>query len=227
VDAAQSHYALASRGRVEVIPGLAASSLLCHSFNLLWATALEWQAAGVIDYFLLHHDDVEVTTHGWLDLMVAEMRRVGAAVLSAVVAIKDDRGETSTAVETGDPWRPRKLTLRECWGLPGTFCAKDTPWPGLPLLVNTGLMLVDLARPEFRERSPSDPDGLFFHFNIGDRILVLPEGRYKAQVRPEDWNFSRLCHARGLPVYATHKVRCVHHGDRGHSNQPEEAGVGA
>lgn len=217
--AAASHYCLPTRGAVEIIPGLSLSSLLTHGFNLNWATALNWHKAGIVDYFLMHHDDIEIRTHGWLDLMVNEMKRTGAAVLSVVQPIKDGSGSTSTAIDNGGYWAPRKLTLDEIGMMPETFCAADTKWPDKTLLVNTGLMLIDLSRPEWRE-SYIDKDGckaLRFHFNIADRIIDV-EDELRAQVAPEDWNFSRLC--RGMPVYATRKVECFHHGDYGFSNQP-------
>jgi hypothetical protein len=214
--ALQSHYALPTRGGTEIIPGMAVSSLLCHGFNLLWAAALNWHRAGVVDYFCLHHD--EIRTHAWLDVMIEELKRVGAAVLSVVQPIKDDSGNTSTAIEPRDPWRPQKLTLAELATGPETFCASDFPGYKGPLLVNTGLMLVDLARPEFH--AVNDAGELSLCFHIADRVILGKDGNYVAQVRSEDWEFSRMCHARGLPVYATRKVECLHHGDRGFTNQP-------
>jgi hypothetical protein len=210
VAAIQSHFALASRGEVEVIPGMAVSSLLCQGFNMLWAAALTLHEHGIADYFLMHHDDVEVTTPGWLDVMVREMRSAGAAVLSAVVAIKDDSGDTSTALETGNQWAPRRLSLAECH-------AREETWTESGLLVNTGLMLVDLARPEFHAADESGE--LRFSFAIQDRIVRQPDGSLRVQTRPEDWEFSRRCRRHLLPVYATRKVEAIHHGDRGHTNQ--------
>lgn len=214
--AAASHYCLPTRGAVEIIPGMSLSSLLTHGFNLTWATALNWHKAGIVDYFLMHHDDIEIRTHGWLDLMVSEIKRTGAAVLSVVQPIKDGSGSTSTAVDNGGYWAPRKLTLDEIGMMPETFCAKDTRWPDKALLINTGLMLIDLSRPEWWSKRNAD-GSFYFHFNIADRIIEV-DGEAKAQVAPEDWNFSRLC--RGLPVYATRKIECFHHGDYGFSNQP-------
>lgn len=223
--AAASHYCLPTRGAVEIIPGMSLSSLLTHGFNLMWATALNWHKAGIVDYFLMHHDDIEVRTHGWLDVMVAEMKRTGAAVLSVVQPIKDGSGNTSTAVDNGGYWAPRKLTLDEIGMMPETFCAADTKWPDKALLINTGLMLIDLSRPEWRSNSDrdgmslADGDELYFKFHINDRIVQV-DGELRAQVAPEDWNFSRLCASCNLPVYATRKIECFHHGDYGFSNQP-------
>lgn len=222
--AVMSHDLLATRGKVVVMPSLFYSSLLCLNFNSLWAAALVFRRNGVADYFCLHHDDVEVRTHGWLDEMVTEANRVGAAVLSAVIPIKDDSGTTSTALDTGDPWRPTKLTLAECRKLPATFGQADVAAAGYGgrLLLNTGLMLIDLRRPYWYEtvRRDGDEDELFFRFQIRDRIRPMPDGQLRAQVRSEDWEFSRLCHERGVPIYATTKIQCVHHGDYEWPNFP-------
>lgn len=223
VEAAASHYALPTRGLASVIPGYGKSSLLCYGFNRQWCVALNWHRAGMVDYWCLHHADVEVRTHGWLDVMVEEMRRVGAAVLSVVQAIKAPGGDTSTALESGDLWSPRRLRLPELALLPRTFCAADcaavVPGYDGPLLVNTGLMLVDLHRPEWRAVRNAD-GSLAFRFHIEDRVTEQPDGDLKPGVRPEDWEFSRLCHAHGLPVYATYAVDCLHHGEATWPNQP-------
>ena len=227
-EAVFSHYGLASGGKTQILPAHVSTSLLAHGFNTLWAAGLDWVDKGLADYWLLHHDDIVVRNAGWVDLMVAEAERVGAAVLSVVVPIKDDSGTTSTAVDAGPHrWAPRRLTMRECWELPRTFGAADTQWPDKPLLVNTGLMLVDARRPEFRTVVEGD-DGpeLAFKFQIRDRVAPRPDGGYVAQVRPEDWEFSRTCHAHGVPVYATTAIQCVHHGDMGWPNfKPEEAHI--
>lgn len=222
-----SHFALPTRGKVQVIPGMGFSSLLCFNFNHLWATALNWAAAGATDYFCLHHDDIEVRTHGWLDVMVEELRRVGAAVLSAVVPIKNDTGETSTAWETDNEWAPRKLTLPQCWALPTTFCAKDLPpeCKGGRLLVNTGLMLVDVTRPEFLE---ADECGCLKAFFTIDDSVTKNGGGWEPRVKPEDWNFSRMCDRLGLPVYATTRIHLLHHGHNAWANyRPDEEGLDA
>jgi hypothetical protein len=210
------------RGGCRLVHGRGVNtSLLAHGFNHIWLQAVKFRRQGIIDYFLLHHDDIEVKTPGWVDLMVDESQRVGAAVLSAVVAIKDDRGETSTAVETANPWMPRKLTLAECAALPPTFSAADV---GAPLLTNTGVMLVDLRRPEFSEVV----DGcLAFRFHMEHRVRVWEkDGELDgaAQVQPEDWHFARQCNARGLPVFATTAIETAHHGEKCYPNRiPEVA----
>lgn len=216
LEAARSHFLLATRGGVERIPGDSVSSVLAHGFNLLWADALKYAKQGIFDYFLMHHDDLEVKTRGFLDIMLAEMKRTGAAVLSVVNAIKEPGGETSTAIDAGDGWRVRKLTIDECAELPPTFCATDTKWPDKALLVNTGLMLVDLKHPGWHRETYGVLD---FCFQISNRITIRPDGQYVAQFKPEDWEMSRYCHANGMPVYATTLVETIHHGQGKWTNQ--------
>ena len=223
--ALHSHLSLPTAGAVDVVAGAANSSVMTHGFNCLWAEALRLAEAGAIDYFLLHHADIEIRTPAWLDLMVAEMRRVGAAVLSAVVPIKDASGSVSTAVETRFPWVAQKLTLADCRLLPKTFSAADLPdvmhhEPPKRLLVNTGLMLVDLSRKEFFATDSNDE--LQFVFSIKDRIVRKKDGGLAVQFWPEDWEFSRRCNVWGLPVFATTAVQVVHHGSHGWPNYPPD-----
>lgn len=217
LEAAQSHFALATRGKCDLVPSMTASSLLANAFNRMWATALNFARAGAVTHFLLHHDDIEIRTPGWLDVMVEEMQRVGAGVLSVVQPIKNTSGLTSTAMGLADdPWYNRKFKLSEIATLPETFCAADTRWPQSPLLVNTGLMLVDLSLPAWTRKNA---DGsLRFRFQITDRI-VEEEDEFRPQVRPEDWAFSRDCWDEGVSVYATRKIDCHHWGMVAFTNQ--------
>lgn len=226
-----SHCLLPTRGGSQPMPGHTHSSLLAHGFNCHWATALNFARMEACDYFLLHHDDIEIRTHGWLDLMIEEMKRVDAAVLSAVQPLKDESGLTSTAIAGATPWLTRKLAFDEIAKLPPTFNGEDAvrilgiqmpagaPPARQALLVNTGLLLVDVRRPEFHELVDGET---YFKFEINDRIVPDAEGTLKAEYRSEDWNFSRLCHSRGLHVCATSKVQCLHWGAHAWANFPEE-----
>ena len=209
VNAAYSHFILPTKGDVSIIPSVSTSSLLAHGFNIHWANALNFDA----QYFLMHHDDIEIQTPFYVDVMIEELNRVGAAVLSVVQPIKDGKQETtSIALETpAGPWLPRRMTFKEIAEQPETFTLPH-------ILINTGLMLVDLRRPEFREMCGEE---LYFKFEIGDRVIKNKDGQFVSQVRPEDWNFSRKCHAKKLPLYATTKIKCLHYGVHGFSNQPE------
>ncbi len=175
-------------------------SLLATNFNHLLCKARNSRAEGKWTDFGMHHADISAPP-GWLDVMVEEKRRVGADILSVVVPIKDERRLTSTGtVQEGG--HIRRLTLKEVHQLPETFCAADLAQLGIhtPMVVNTGLMLVDFTQPWSDE----------FHFSIGDAIQKQPDGTFSPACLPEDWNFSSWANARGLKVYATRKVPVGH-----------------
>lgn len=214
-EAAASHYALPTRGKTNIIPGHSFSSLLAKGHNDLWGAAIHYARNGIITHYLNHHADIEIRTHGWLDVMIEEMNRTGAAILSVCQPIKANvrvlGTEVSTALPTDDPWRYRKLTWDEIADLPPTFTLPN-------LLVNTGLLLIDVRRQEFWQKN--DRGEYKFYFTINDRIIDGPDGVPVAQYQPEDYNFSAICHEAGLPVYATRVIDCLHYGRVGFSNQP-------
>ena len=120
-------------------------SILTHNFNILFAAALTARKHG-ITHFALHHDDISPEFY-WLDKMMDLMNHHGADILSAVSPIKDPKkGLTSTALDEPfkdeDPrWRVRRLTLNEIHKNYEPTFTTDT------LLVNSGLMLVDIRKP--------------------------------------------------------------------------------
>ena len=209
------------------------SSLLARNFNLLFCHALEWRDRGQADYFAMIHGDV-VPPVWWADVMIAEMERVGADVLSAVVPLKSEHGLTSTAIDrvaltdlelagdlAGDGggyevedcthfWAvERRLTMTEVMGLPITFGAADV-CPGHALLVNTGLFVCNLHRNWY--------DNDDFCFTIRDRIVrERQDGRVvkrTVQCVPEDWHFSREVQRHGGKVMATRIVPLFHDHER-------------
>jgi hypothetical protein len=149
-------------------------SLLANSFNLGWqgfvnATADPNEAnGGPYDYFLLIASDVEPNDN-FMHLMVEELELHKYAALGCVVAIKDNRGMTSTAVgQISNRWtEARKLTMTEVDQLPLTFgveeCLQFLEWKqgncfekllahpeprwqcDLCLLPNTGCLLIKMA----------------------------------------------------------------------------------
>lgn len=173
-----------------------ASSLLANAFNQCWVAALNEGHT----FFLMVHDDIVPLQPRWPAILFEEMAEHRASVLSAVSPIKTRHGLTSTAVETDDPWNPRRLSMAEVFERPET-------WTEPGLLINTGLMLVDMREAWTR----------YAYFTIHDRI-VERDGLLRAEVQPEDWNFSRMAHAAGATVYATRKVRINHVGRHAFSN---------
>ncbi len=199
-------------------PARFASSLLTHSFNYLWTMALNLRRKYRIDYWFMNHADVEAE-QGCLDTMIAECKRKKAAVISSVVAMKLPFGLTSTGL--GFPNVPRdtvgfregtrKFTMHEIMQLPETFNAADTDEPEKVLLVNTGCWIADFTQPWVED----------FTFQCHDRNYRDPEtGRFVPEVRGEDWNLSYFLHDRGLPYYATRKVKTRHNGEYGYTNFP-------
>lgn len=206
-----------------LMPGFSKGSLLGRQFNKLWADALDYAEAGVTDYLLIHHDDIEPVTPSWLDLMIEDMQKFNAAIMCPVVPLKSHRGDTSTAMNIPGTWKTRKLMLDECWKLPQTFCAEDVrSILGLKgeLVINSGLLLIDLRRPEFHE---DDENGhAKFLFTVQDRIVRGKDGKRVPECWSEDWDFSARCNAAGLPVYATWKIGVIHHGGGEWGNQPPQ-----
>ena len=83
---------------VEVSPHQ--TSLLASGFNSLWCTALK---RGVTHFAMLHADIRP--DRNWLDVMLAELQRTGADLVSVVTPIKDARGLTSTGIGHPEiPW---------------------------------------------------------------------------------------------------------------------------
>jgi hypothetical protein len=195
-------------GSIEVARSLSAGgSLLGAAFNLHWCQALNHFAEGDIHGFAMMHSDIGAEVN-WLDILFAEMEKVGADIISAVVPIKDERGLTSTAIDdTGDQWKVRRLTTKEVMKFPETFTEKDV---GGPLLLNTGLWLCRLGPWAFKTC-----------FTIQDKILQSPDGRFEHRVIPEDWDFSRQVRRFGLKLAATRKVRINHWGPFYWNNQQQ------
>lgn len=190
-----------SSAKLNVSLRMQESSLLALNFNTLWCEALNLHATTGLDYFAMQHSDVE-PQDGWLDVLAQELEDRGLDVLGVVVPIKDTRGVTSTALarDDGDPWRVHcRLTMSEIYRLPETFTSEDVG--GRPILLNTGLWVCRFGDWCKQVR-----------FTINDRIVVGPDGRYHAQVEPEDWYFSRLLHELGLRVGCTRKVPVWHRG---------------
>lgn len=194
-------------------------SILTNCFNSLWSFALNNRDK--FDHFLMLHSDV-VPTRGFTKALIEEMGRTQADVLSVALPIKDSRGLTSTALLrdhkkahlTPERERRRRVTLRELAKLPETFDARDLDtFYGLNdkrpvLLVNTGMMLVDMRKP-WVER-------IHFHFN--DAVLKRQDGIYLADNEPEDWVFSREAADLGAKVLCTRKLKARHIGRSAYPN---------
>ncbi len=190
-----------------------ASSLLAFGCNSLWCDALNGRDK--ITHFMMIHADVIPVGVGFMGKMLSEMEAQEADILSVVLPIKSQDGLTSTALlARDDPLGPRRLhrrriTMQELSQLPDTFDSDDVSrlfnlyFKDVPcLLANTGLMLVDLSG-DWVEHA---------YFEINDTIYKNANGRFVADVEPEDWHFSRLAQKAGARIYATSKIKAQHAG---------------
>lgn len=174
------------------------SSLLAYGFNQLYVNAVR-SRPGVTHFAMVHADIVPEAR--WLDKMLRLMRAHEADILSAVAPIKDGSGDTSTAFDL--PGGPRRLPLAEIHeAYDPTFTAPD-------LLVNTGLMLVDLSWP--------GADKVWFA--IQDKIVWGTSDGPHVGVLPEDWHFSRMARERGARIWATREVALTHYGTAAYTNR--------
>jgi hypothetical protein len=192
-----------------------ASSLLAFCHNLLLCNALNARAQGVT-HLLICHADV-VPKPGFLKTLYEEMIFNGAGIMAGVLPIKDGNGLTSTAlledagqVKQRGPrdFRRRRVTLKELEQLPETFAACDLAklWGVTArkpvLLVNTGLLLIDVCQP-FAE---------LLNFQINDAVWRGDDGQFYPDVESEDWAFSRMAAELNVKVCATRKVQAYHVG---------------
>ena len=176
-------------------------SLLANVFNRCWVEALNRRkSAFPVTHFLMLHADIIPTATDWFEQLWQEFNANKCKVLSVAVPIKTEAGLTSTALESGNLWRPRRLTMTEILDRPVTWTASD-------LLVNTGLMLVDFREPWVEK----------ICFTVNDEIHE-ENGTWVAEVEPEDWHFSRQCRDLGVSVWVTRRVAVAHVGNKAWGN---------
>lgn len=217
--AARAFWGCPSLGKHRCLPGASMSSLLARGFNIAWHTAVETRrlAKPHVDYFCMLHADV-VPEPGWVDLLVEEIEKHKADVVSVVVPIKDTKGLTSTAIEyPPDPFEvERRLTMHEVMRLPETFGIEDVGYTdGRALLVNTGCWIADLSKPWVNDVC----------FTVRDDVQHDADGTPRVRCIPEDWGFSMWLRDRGAKVLATRRVKVSHHG--GADGYPNDSAWGS
>jgi hypothetical protein len=195
-----------SRRKVRVGP--ASISLHCPNFNELYCGALNERKEMGLTHFCMHHADIEAPPF-FIDSLVDEAEAVGADILSCVVAIKDERGLTSTGYMSPSGTIVR-LTLTEIHEkLPPTFSAADLGAVGAPkgswLAVNTGLWVCRFDQPW--NEPPTFPG-----FQTFDQIHLHDDGLYRKHNMPEDWAYSQWAAKQRLRVFATSRLNVAHHG---------------
>ena len=198
------------------------SSLLGITFNRLLTRALYSGA----QYFCMLHADVAPDPY-WIDTLLGEMKASKADVISAVIPLKGVHGLTSTAVDLGseeNPWRCRRITMKEVFGLPETFTAADFGYKDKALLINTGCMMFDLfapwvkSFPGFTVSDKASPVDCQFCNAKGCAECGNHGWRMAVQVESEDWGFGRWLHKNGLKAVATRKVLIRHFGSAFYTN---------
>ena len=172
------------------------SSLLAYSFNMMWARTLNERESQGVTHFLLLHADI-VPENFFLDKMMSIMQSKQADVLSVVSPIKNMTGLTSTAIESEDPWKPHRLTLREIYDP-----AMDETFTHPKLLVNSGCLLVDIRKPWVNH----------VKFSIQDLVRKNENGLFEATAFSEDWYFSREARFHQARIFATREVKIQHIG---------------
>jgi hypothetical protein len=188
-------------------------------FNALWADALNETKNGFTHFAMLHADVLPLEGVPWVDVLIGEMDRLSADLVSTTIAIKDLRGLTSSGIgDPNDHWAPlKRFTVRETLDLPETFNAADAGFPGHALLHNQGCFVADLRSPVFHK---TNPDGsLAVYFNFPRRVMRAGvDAPWIVQGESEDWFFSREFHECGGKGYLTRKVHIQHGGSLDYDN---------
>ena len=178
-----------------------------HNFNILWCEALRGRDQGITHFAMLHDDCAPMP--GWLDVLIEEMDRLDADIMSTVLAIKDGRGLTTTGVRYPGTWGTRRFTKRELQRLPETFSIAETDEPNRILAIGTACWVCRLPKDGWPDRFPG--------FQNEHRITW--EGSDPSPgFDSEDWLFSDWAHNQGLKVYSTRKVHMAHQGAMFYSN---------
>jgi hypothetical protein len=204
----------ATKGDCRVVSHLDVSQSICYAFNIANANALDWRDQGLAapdgtkvhpTHLAMIHADIEAPP-GWLDTLWHIMRERDLVAISSVSPIKDPvaNPRTSTAFATkGETWFPcRYVYVNDRHTMPETFEPADVCKPGEELLINTGLMLLDLRWPGW--------DG--FNWQLDSRI-VKADGKRVVQMRSEDWMMSRHLAQHGAKYAATWAVPLRHFGE--------------
>lgn len=181
---------------IEISYNYVATSALPFCFNILWTQALNTRP---YDYFVFLHSDIACDP-GWLGQLIQDLEENDLDALSAVVAIKNEKLETSTAVLNDDEsWT--RLTNHDLCVLPRVFTSKDV---GKLLLINTGVFICRFNSSWVEKRV----------WKFEDSIVQETNGKFKAKMFPEDWEFSIWARKYGLQIGATQNVVTRHLGCR-------------
>ena len=171
------------------------STFSTYLWNKMWAKALNNRDK--FTHYAIIHCDLYPKTGNWLDKLMQIMKREKAEIVAANVAIKNASGLTSTAVDTGGHYNPPRFTLKQLAKMPPTFTHPK-------LLVNNGLMLVDLAAPWVEK----------VRYNNENVIERDSNGLFVARSMSDDWFFAREANKHGARIFATSEIPVEHVGQQ-------------
>lgn len=173
-------------------------------WNSVWCKALNGRKEGFTHYAMLHVD-LYPTQSNWLDQLLDIMQRHDAEAVAVNIAVKDGRGLSSTCLDTGvDRFSPRRFTMKQLAKMPKTFTHPK-------LLVNNGMMLVDLSAPWVEKA----------WYNNENIICKDEHGNFTAQSYGDDWFFARKMIENGARVFATSEIQVMHVGQQKFPNHGE------
>ena len=173
-----------------------------HNFNTLWCNALVGREARGITHFAMLHDDCSPMP-GWLDVLIEELDRLDADIMSTVLAIKDHRGLTTTGVRYPGTWGTRRFAMKELCRLPETFSIAETDEPDGILAIGTACWVCRLPQAGWPDKFPGFQNEHKIEWHGGEPSPCFDS---------EDWLFSDWAARQGLKVYSTRKVRMSHQG---------------
>jgi 2-polyprenyl-3-methyl-5-hydroxy-6-metoxy-1,4-benzoquinol methylase len=185
-----------------------------HNFNMMVCTALNARAKEGWTHIAMVHADIGAQSY-WLDTLLEEMDRVGADLMTTVMAIKDDRFITTTGIRYRGIPGCRRFTVRETDLLPETFSIADTEEPDQILAINTGLWVARFPVGGWPDKFA---DGEGFKTNC---YIKWRNGQAEPTFDSEDWIFSEWAHLAGMKVYATTKVLAFHRGGKDYYNKKQ------
>lgn len=180
-------------------------SLLPFCMNLLYAEALNCRKTHGVTHFFMVHADVAPTPKDWPLRMLSAMAQHKLSALAAVIAIKNNERQTSTARDlpgSGPHDEPQRYAIGE---IDGVLTSREAPG----LLINTGLLCIDL----------SDPNAEKLYFRFRDAIVRDKEGNYRPWTAPEDWELSRQMRKLGMAYGAIGSFEVKHYGGGVFGNQ--------
>lgn len=187
----------------EAIPAVGQNSLLPSNFNQLWCNALNARKKYNITHFAMLHNDVLPLKRDWLLVLLHEMVKHEADVVSSCVLMKSKTRRVMSAA-----WWPKNgvrddvkhITEAELANMPITFDSSVNP--GCKLLMNTGMWLADIRT----DRLAS------CFFEIKNWTFPDADGVWHARDIPEDWNFSLQVHHRKGRLFCTQANPVSHFG---------------